>query len=141
MKRVHLIYLVIVTSLCACTQNPEEQLTYLNGYWEIADVTTPDGKAKEFSLSQNIDFFEIQNNQKGIRKKVQPSINGNFTTSQSSENIDIEIRKDMLVLKYTTAFDHWEETVIEATKDELILLNENGNIYSYRRYEPILLSQ
>ncbi|GGG27651.1 hypothetical protein GCM10011344_30580 [Dokdonia pacifica] len=141
MKRVHLIYLVIVTSLCACTQNPEEQLTYLNGYWEIAGVTTPDGKAKEFSLSQNIDFFEIQNNQKGIRKKVQPSINGNFTTSQSSENIDIEIRKDMLVLKYTTAFDHWEETVIEATKDELILLNENGNIYSYRRYEPILLSQ
>ena len=141
MKRLHLIYILIVTSLVSCTQTPDEKLTHLEGYWEIADVTTADGAKREFSLSQNIDFFEIQDNQIGIRKKVQPDINGHFTTSQSSENIDIEINGDTLVLKYTTAFDSWKETVIKASKDQLILLNEDGNTYTYRRYEPILLSE
>ena len=141
MKRLHLIYILIVTSLISCTQTPDEKLTHLAGYWEIADVTTADGEKRAFSLSQNIDFFEIQDNQIGIRKKVQPDINGHFTTSKSSENIDIVINEDTLVLKYTTAFDSWKETVIKASKDQLILLNEDGNTYTYRRYEPILLSK
>ncbi|WP_299685610.1 hypothetical protein [uncultured Dokdonia sp.] len=141
MKQVHLICLVIITSVTACTQSPEEQLAHLNGYWEIANVTTPDGETKTFSLSQNIDFFDIQDHQKGIRKKVQPDINGHFTTSQSSENIDIEFTEGMLILAYTTAFDTWKETVIKASKEQLVLLNENGNTYTYRRYEPILLSE
>jgi len=124
-----------------CTQAPEEKLTHLEGYWEIASVTTPSGETKTFSISQNIDFFDIQDNQKGIRKKVQPDINGHFTTSQSSENIDIEIQEDQLILTYTTAFDSWKETVVKASKEQLILLNDNGNTYTYRRYEPILLSK
>ena len=131
----------MATSLVSCTQTPDEQLTYLEGYWEIAEVATPDGSKKTYSLSQNVDFFEIQDNQKGVRKKVQPDIGGHFTTSQSSENIDIEINDNTLVLKYTTAFDSWKETVIEASKDQLILLNENGTTYTYRRYEPILFSK
>ena len=114
---------------------------HLEGYWEIAEVASPNGAKKTFSLSQNIDFFEIEDQKKGIRKKVQPDIGGHFTTSQSSENIDIEINDDALVLKYTTAFDSWKETVIKASKDRLILLNENGTTYTYRRYEPILLSE
>ncbi len=131
----------IVTSLISCTQTPDEKLAHLAGYWEIADVTTADGAKRTFSLSQNIDFFEIQDNKIGIRKKMQPDINGHFTTSQSLENIDIEINEDILILKYTTAFDSWKETVIKASKDQLILLNEDGNMYTYRRYEPILLSE
>lgn len=139
MKRLHLTYTLFTAILVSCTQTPEEQLTLLEGYWEIAEVTAPNGAKKTFSLSQNIDFFDIVDQKKGIRKKVQPDIDGNFTTSQSSENIDIEINDDTIVLIYTTAFDSWKETVMEATKDQLTLLNENGTTYTYRRYEPILL--
>ena len=139
MKRLHLIYILFIIPLVSCTQTPEEKLTYLEGYWEIAEVASSNGGKKTFSMSQNIDFFEIENQKKGIRKKVQPDIGGNFTTSQSSENIDIEINDDTLILKYTTAFDSWKETVIEASKDQLILLNDIGTTYTYRRYEPILL--
>lgn len=141
MKRVLIFCFLISLCVCGCTQAPEEKLTYLAGYWEIASVTTPDGETKTFSISQNIDFFDIQDNHKGIRKKVQPDINGHFTTSQSSENIDIEIQEGQLILTYTTAFDSWKETVTKASKEQLILLNDNGNTYTYRRYEPILLSK
>lgn len=141
MKRLHLIYILFIASLVSCTQTPEEKLTHLEGYWEITEVTSSNGGKKTFSMSQNIDFFEIKDQKKGIRKKVQPDIGGNFTTSDSSENIDIKISGDTLILKYTTAFDSWEETVVKASEDQLILLNEIGTTYTYRRYEPILLSE
>jgi len=141
MKQIHFFYLVITISLCACKQSPEDMLTHLNGYWEIADVTTLNGEKKTFTLSQNIDFFNIQDSHKGIRKKVQPDINGHFTTSQSSENITINLEDNLLVLTYTTAFDTWKETIIKASKDQLVLLSDNGTTYTYRRYEPILLTK
>ncbi|MFC4636550.1 hypothetical protein ACFO3O_21780 [Dokdonia ponticola] len=141
MKRLHFIYILFIASLVSCTHTPEEKLTYLEGYWEIAEVASSNGGKKTFSMSQNIDFFDIQDQKRGIRKKVQPDLGGNFTTSKSSENIDIEINDDTIVLTYTTAFDSWKETVIEASKDQLILLNENGTTYTYRRYEPILLPE
>lgn len=110
----------------------------INGYWEIASVTTSEGVTKEFSISQNVDFIEIENG-KGIRKKVQPDLMGNFKTTNASENIDVEIDSDRLTLKYSTAFDTWNETVLEVTKEKLKVENDNGNTYTYRRYEPLMI--
>ncbi|MFT5862420.1 MAG: hypothetical protein ACI828_001068 [Flavobacteriales bacterium] len=110
----------------------------INGYWEIASVTTGEGVTKEFSISQNVDFIEIENG-KGIRKKVQPDLMGNFKTANASENIDVQIDSDRLTLKYSTAFDTWNETVLEVTKEKLKVENDNGNTYTYRRYKPLMI--
>lgn len=125
--------------LISCSQCNEEKLALLNGYWEIASVTTSEGVIKEFSISQNVDFIDIENG-KGIRKKVQPDLMGNFKTSNASENIDVEIDNDRLILKYSTAFDTWNETVLEVTKEKLRVENDNGNTYTYRRYEPLMIT-
>jgi hypothetical protein len=125
--------------LISCSQSNEEKLALLNGYWEIASVTTSEGVIKEFSISQNVDFIDIENG-KGIRKKVQPDLMGNFKTSNASENIDVEIDNDRLILKYSTAFDTWNETVLEVTKEKLRVENDNGNTYTYRRYEPLMIT-
>lgn len=125
--------------LISCSQSNEEKLALLNGYWEIASVTTSEGVIKEFSISQNVDFIDIENG-KGIRKKVQPDLMGNFKTSNASENIDVEIDNDRLTLSYSTAFDTWNETVLEVTKEKLRVENDNGNTYTYRRYEPLMIT-
>lgn len=132
------LYTLLFITFYSCTSSPEAQLEYLDGYWEIVAVRFPDDTQRTFSMSQNIDFFEVNDDLTGVRKKVQPDILGSFTTSQSSENINATIKDDILKLQYSTAFDSWYETVIKATAEELILLNENGNTYTYRRYEPIL---
>jgi hypothetical protein len=75
----------------------------------------------------------------GIRKKVQPNVVGEFTTSQSSENINVVYKDDLLLLEYATAMDTWQETVKKATTDELVLINEDGLIYTYRKYTPLAL--
>mgnify|MGYP003630839798 CR=1 FL=1 len=135
MKKITLLLGLFL--LLSCSQSTDEKLVLINGYWEIASVTTTEGVTKEFSLSQNVDFIEIQNG-KGIRKKVQPDAMGNFITSDASENIDVEIKENKLLLNYSTAFDTWTETVIEVSKDKLKVENQNGNTYTYRRYQPLI---
>ncbi len=115
-------------------------LQHINGYWEIAQIKTLDGQVREFAMSQNIDFFEINENGKGIRKKVQPNLSGTFTTSKTSENIDVISDKKRLTLQYTTALDTWTETVHKATENELVLINETGIIYTYRKYKPLVIN-
>lgn len=127
--------------MAACSQSPQEKLQHINGYWEIASIENADGQKKEFGYSQNIDFIQIKEDNTGVRKKVQPNITGEFKTSDSSENIHIITHGDTLIMEYITAFDNWQETVEKATASSLVLKNQHGNIYTYRRYEPIKLEE
>ena len=128
------IILLIVTG---CAPSPATQLDHLNGYWEIASIENQYGSSKEYSISQNIDFFEVTPEGKGIRKKVQPDIQGNFTASNSSQNIDVVLQEKAVFLKYSTALDTWQEEIISLSQDELILKNSEGYTYTYRRYKAL----
>ena len=90
----------------------------------------PDGTSRTYGMSQNIDFFEINKDGTGVRKKVQPN---------DSENINAIIEDDLLTLSYSTALDSWQETVKKASKEELILINKDDIIYKYRRYQPLII--
>lgn len=133
---MYLIFAVLVIN--GCRQSPEEKLSNINGYWEIASTQLPDGEVKEFSISENIDFIEIVD-MKGIRKKVQADILGNFKATPLNQNIDVEIVDHKLILHYSTAEGKWNEEVIEANPEKLVLKNQEQIIYTYRKYQPISL--
>lgn len=123
----------------SCSGSPRNNLELLNGYWEIAEIENTHGSKKEYGLSKNIDFFVLTNEKKGVRKKVQPDIQGNFTTTNAGQNIDVLIKGTNVFLKYSTPFDSWQEEVLSLTKDKLVLQNEDEYIYTYRRYEPLII--
>jgi len=133
------VYILILFMTLGCSQSNEEMLEHINGYWEIAQIETADGQVKEYGMSQNIDFFQIGANGKGIRKKVQPNALGEFTTSQASENIDVLKEDNVLKLKYSTQLDSWTETISKATQDKLVITNEAGITYTYKRYKPLVI--
>lgn len=133
---VFLLTLIVLS----CSNSPADNLELLNGYWEIAQIENSYGSTKEYSISQNIEFFEITKERKGVRKKVQPDINGNFTTTNSSQNIDVEINESTVFLKYSTEFDSWQEEILSITPNELILKNQDDYIYTYRRYQPLAIN-
>ena len=139
-QRFILSILFIGILITSCSKPPEEQIALINGYWEIAKIENNYGSSKEYSISQNIDFFEVNTQGKGIRKKVQPDIKGNFTTTNSSENINVTTKDNTVFLQYSTAYDTWQEEVINVSKKELILRNENNFTYVYRRYEPLSIN-
>ncbi|MBQ0735626.1 lipocalin family protein [Aquimarina celericrescens] len=135
MKRIMYILLFIVS----CTKsNPEAYRQYINGYWEIERVVLSDGTEKKYNFNQSIDFFEVKDSL-GIRKKVQPKLDGSFVTSKDSEIFTLKIENDSLRMYYKTALSSWIETVISAKENQIIIKNEAGNMYFYKPYKKISL--
>jgi len=139
MNKVFTFSLTLLLIVASCTSAPKDNLDLLNGYWEINQIENAHGSTKEYGLSQNIDFFELNKNGQGVRKKVQPDIQGNFTATNASENIDILIENNNVFLKYSTAFDTWQEEIVSLSQSELVLRNKDDYTYTYRRYQPLNL--
>ena len=122
------IVLLCLGMLLSCgNQDPSGQIQYLDGYWSIEKVKLKDGTEKNFSINSTIDFIEV-NGESGIRKKVQPRLDGTFRTSNVAERFDIKIENDSLHLYYITPYDSWKETVIKEKDSSLVVLNRDGKL-------------
>lgn len=131
---------VLILLFCSCHSNNFEAMKRdLNGYWEIEKVIDADGTEKSFSMSTTIDFIEV-NKDKGVRKKVAPQLDGTFLTFAQTEEFDIIIENDRLLLNYKTPYDEWEEVVLTATPDQLITKNADSKKYYYKKFQPITIS-
>lgn len=137
MKKIVLMIL-LVSLLTGCEQKtPEEKLVYLNGYWEIEKVEFSKDSIKEFRMSENVDYFEIKDGI-GFRKKVRPQYDGTYIITDDAEKIEAKIENDSLNLYYSTPFDSWKETVIQAGEDNMSIKNKRGLIYHYKRFKSLL---
>ncbi|WP_299260998.1 lipocalin family protein [uncultured Aquimarina sp.] len=134
----NIIYSITLLLISCSKPNPETFIKHINGYWEIEKVITSDGIEKQYNFNQNIDFFEVDN-LKGIRKKVQPQLNGNFITTRDSETFTIVIENDSLRMYYKTPLSIWKETLISAKENQMIIRNDTGNLYFYKPYTKIEL--
>lgn len=131
-KYILIIFTTISISSCA-KQDPKEQTQYLGGYWSIEKAILEDGTEKDFSMSTTIDFIEV-NGTTGIRKKVQPKLDGTFITSNNAETFELKIEDDSLRLYYSTPYDSWKETVLKAKDSSLTVLNRDGKTYVYKKF-------
>ncbi|PHR95823.1 MAG: hypothetical protein COA80_09870 [Leeuwenhoekiella sp.] len=137
MKNTYYIALALSFLVLGCARNnPQEQLQHLNGYWEIKQVETPGGKEREYSFSEQVDYLEIQDST-GFRTKVLPRIDGSFVTTDSREAVTARIKNDSLYLEYSTNYDTWQEVVLKADEEELQVRNARGITYTYKKFEPI----
>lgn len=134
MRKFVLIFFMVVMS---CSNNPEEYIEHLNGYWEIKEVVFADGKKREYSINETIDYIQLNNSLKGFRKKMKPGINDTYFTSDDAEAITAKIEDNELNLYYSTLYFNWKETVLDADENQLKVRNENNVVYLYKRYQPI----
>ncbi len=125
--------------IISCAKNPETYIQHIEGYWEIEKVTLSNGFEKEYKFNETIDYISLNDSLKGFRKKMKPGINDTYFTSDDAEAIMIKIENDNLNIYYTTAYAKWKETVLEATPINLTIINENKDVYLYKRYTPINL--
>jgi len=134
MRKFVLIFFMVVMS---CSNNPEEYIEHINGYWEIKEVVFADGKKREYSINETIDYIQLNNSLKGFRKKMKPGINDTYFTSDDAEAITAKIEDNELNLYYSTLYFNWKETVLDADENQLKVRNENNVVYLYKRYQPI----
>ncbi|SHH02742.1 hypothetical protein SAMN05444372_11326 [Flavobacterium micromati] len=123
----------------ACQQKIKpDDISKINGYWEIEKVTFDKGKDKEYGINENFDFFQIKNN-KGIRKKVMPQFDGTFLVNDAFENVVVRFTDDKAFLDYSTPYMKWSEEIISLTAEELVLLNKQKTVYHYKKTAAINL--
>lgn len=116
-------------------------LKHLNGYWEIEKVKMPDGHEKKYTLNTSIDFIELVTDSSGVRKKMQPQLDGTFITSDDYENFSIYQKNGKTILKYQTEMASWEEELISLKENSFSVLNDAGLTYFYKRFKPFNLTE
>jgi len=133
--------IILLFLLLGCKKEvTKNDLTLLNGYWEIVKVTFPDGNEKEYKVNTSVDFITLQGSE-GYRKKVQPKLDGTFETSDDAEPFEIVETANGFAFKYANSLSKWQEEIFELSDNTFSIKNEEGLVYKYRRYEPINISK
>ena len=137
MNKKILLFLIGIVLLGCQKQDPEEQLQYLTGYWEIDRVEISEDSVIKYKVNATVDYMEFEGKE-GFRKKVKPQFDGSFKTSDHKEEITARIENDSLHLYYKTPFDEWKETIIVAEEENFSVLNRDGKIYHYTKFTSLL---
>ena len=130
-------FLILTLIIISCEKKPEAaDLPHLNGYWEITKVVFTDGASKEYNISTTIDFIHYEDSE-GYRKKVQPKLDGTYTTSNDAEYFKIDLKNDTFIMRYKNDLSQWEERIAKLNEDQLVVVNAEGIAYHYKRFISI----
>lgn len=137
MKYSHVLAVTLLLFSCQ-TAVKKEDLTKLNGYWEIKQVELSNGETKEYKVNETIDFLEVKDNA-GFRQKVMPQFDGTFKTNGIKENLKVIQLDEAFFLECKTAYGKWNEEIIAVEDSTLILKNKQNIIYTYKKFKPFSL--
>lgn len=138
MKQFFYSLLFLVVFISCQQQVSSDSIAKINGYWEIQKVEFADGKEKEYTVNETVDYFEWNQN-KGFRKKVKPQFDGTFLTNNEAEEIHISDSSGSYMIQYKTAYTQWNEEIIILTDSVLVLKNKQDLEYHYKRFTPFSL--
>ena len=139
MKKVFGVFLVALL-LVACKQKiAPADIANINGYWEIEKVVFEDGNEKQYGVNESFDYFQIDKNNSGIRKKVMPQLDGTFLVNDTFENVKVRFTDNRTFLDYNTPYAKWSEEILALTATELVVLNAEKKEYHYKKTGPIKL--
>ena len=133
-----LIALSFFILLSSCKSDVSTYIPFIEGYWEIVSVSKDQKKVKEFKMSGSIDYFKVNSDVSGYRKKITPRFDGAFEMSQHESEFIISIRDNRLWIDYANNEVTYSEEIIRANSASLILSNSDGFIYTYKPYEPLI---
>ena len=95
------------------------------------------GKDKEYGINESYDYFQLDKDNAGFRKKVMPQLDGTFVVNDSQERVKIRFEDDKAFIDYATPYAKWSEELVAISNDELVLRNTEKKEYHYKKAEPI----
>ena len=133
-----LITPLLIYLLYSCQSDVTNYIPFVEGYWEIVSATKDQKKIKDFKISGVIDYFKINDDLSGYRKKVTPRFDGAFEISQDQSNFKLSIEDHQLWINYNSNGVVYKEQILRANEASLIISNSNGFCYYYKPYEPLI---
>lgn len=138
MKNLIFFFLLMLMS---CKPDTNQFVGFIEGYWEIEQVTKNDRIIKGFKISTGIDYFKINANKTGFRKKLKPNFQGTFETSEDQLNFNLKLDKNTLLLEYNDNGTSYSEEIVLVSATALVIANKEGFEYHYKPYEPLNLDE
>ncbi len=135
MKRILFFGIILILSSCKEKVSTED-LTLLNGYWEIEQVNLPNGETKAYSVNTTVDYIQIKD-LSGFRKKVYPQLDGTYDTSNDSEHFELTEKPEGYEFHYKTELSEWTEKLNSLQADSFSVTNTDNITYTYKRFQPI----
>jgi len=118
-------FLFVSLLFISCQQKIKpEDISKINGYWEIEKVVFEDGKTKDYKVNESYDYFEIGKNYSGFRKKVIPQLDGTFIVNNTQEQMKVRFEDDKVFFDYATFYTKWSEELIEITDDKMVFIKK-----------------
>lgn len=133
----HISIIIIFIFLSCNNQVTINDVQKLNGYWDISKVVDTDNKVTEYKINSTIDYYFINKKNKGFRKKTTLDLSGKYKTNNLKDSISVEKKNGNIIIKTTTALNNWEDTIVKITPDELVLKNEAGVLFYYKKHQKI----
>ena len=135
---IALSYFILLSS---CQSDVSTYIPFIEGYWEIVSVTKDQKKVKEFKMSGSVDYFKVNADLSGYRKKVTPRFDGAFEMSQHASKFTLSIKDDHLWIHYDNNDVAYREEILRANAASLVISNSDGFIYTYKPYEPLIFEE
>ncbi|VXC23993.1 conserved hypothetical protein [Flavobacterium sp. 9AF] len=127
--------------LLSCSEKKDNiDLKFLNGIWEIQKVVLTDNSVKEYKINESVEQININKN-KGTRRKVLLFYNGNFVLNNIIQEFRMEQKDKKYFLLNHTQFSEWKEVIETLNDSELVLKNEQGLEYHYKKRTDIKLGE
>jgi len=124
--------------LISCKSEVSTYIPFVEGYWEIVNVSKDQKKVKDYKMSGSVDYFKVNADLSGYRKKVTPRFDGTFEISKHVSEFTLSIKDNHLWIIYTNNNATYSEEIVRANNSSLILSNSDGFIYTYKPYEPLI---
>lgn len=137
--RAYFLILIVSFGFFGCSNNPEIYISHLEGYWEIKQVEKNGNVIKTYNISTTVDYFKVNNDLSGFRKKVMPSLDGKFTVTDDESPFILKIENNKLNIHYTVNNVTFKETIKLASETELIITNDQGFEYHYQPFKSLKL--
>jgi len=119
----------------SCGEDPDEMIPFIEGYWEIVEVKKDGKLVKSYSINLNVDYFEVNEDLSGFRKKVSPTFDGKYNVSQHQTSFNLKTESKRLVIYYSDNDIKYKETIVQATSTTLRIENEQGFVYIYKPFQ------
>jgi hypothetical protein len=130
------LYTFLFISFLSCSHKvTQKDLGNLNGYWDIEMVESASKKITKFGINSTIDYYHLEETNQGYRKKVKPDFSGKYRANNIEDKIIVTHKNEHFVIHTTTALDSWDDIIIELTKEKLILQNDKGVLFHYKKHE------
>ena len=128
--RLFLTYCVLLSLLWRCS--PPLATDKLEGYWQIEKVQQKSETFVPAVGNVQYDFYQLNANGNGFRKKMSPGLGKQLNTSLDQTNFALIQEGNQWKLHFETAWDEWKETILKLD-DQQLVLKHGAKTYTYQR--------